>query len=150
MLLADAGRGQFTAAIEVQEQRRLILSFLQHMAVQRLCKNPFEEEEVVGITNYLDIGLQVSFSFASSLQLSDVLSFRAIIAFQSKHCLRAFEVCFTESMRLQVVTNLARGHKGVDTAGSAVRDPSTADLRLGAAWQVSATALLLAPADKLS
>lgn len=53
-----AGRGQFTAAIEVQEQRRLILSFLHHMAVQRLCKNPLEDEEVVGITNYLDIGLQ--------------------------------------------------------------------------------------------
>ncbi|BDA45555.1 hypothetical protein COCOBI_07-3420 [Coccomyxa sp. Obi] len=53
------GRGQFTAAIEVQEQKRLILSFLHHMAVQRLCKNPLEDEEVVGITNYLDIGLQV-------------------------------------------------------------------------------------------
>ncbi len=55
-----AGRGQFTAAIEVQEQKRLILSFLHHMAVQRLCKNPLEDEEVVGITNYLDIGLQAS------------------------------------------------------------------------------------------
>ena len=54
-----AGRGQFTAALEVQQQRRLCMSFLHHMAVQRLCKNPFEEKEVVGITNYLDFGLQV-------------------------------------------------------------------------------------------
>ena len=54
-----AGRGQFTAALEVQQQQRLCMSFLHHMAVQRLCKNPFEEKEVVGITNYLDFGLQV-------------------------------------------------------------------------------------------
>ena len=54
-----AGRGQFTAALEVQQQRRLCMSFLHHMAVQRLCNNPFEEKEVVGITNYLDFGLQV-------------------------------------------------------------------------------------------
>ena len=54
-----AGRGQFTAALEVQDQQRLVMSFLHHMAVQRLCKNPFEDAEVAGITNYLDFGLQV-------------------------------------------------------------------------------------------
>ncbi len=54
-----AGRGQFTAALEVQESQRLVMSFLHHMALQRLCRNPFEKGEVAGITNYLDIGLQV-------------------------------------------------------------------------------------------
>ena len=53
-----AGRGAFTTALELQEQQRLVLSFMHHMAVQRLCKNPFEEENVVGITNYVNIGLQ--------------------------------------------------------------------------------------------
>lgn len=36
-----------------------MMSFLHHMALQRLCRNPFEKGEVAGITNYLDIGLQV-------------------------------------------------------------------------------------------
>ena len=57
--ICGAGHGQFTAALEVQQQERLVMSFLHHMAVQRLCKNPLEDEDVVGITNYIDIGLQV-------------------------------------------------------------------------------------------
>jgi hypothetical protein len=35
------------------------MSFLHHMALQRRCQNPFEDSQVAGITNYLDIGLQV-------------------------------------------------------------------------------------------
>ena len=54
-----AGRGQFTAVLEVQEGQRLMMSFLHHMALQRLCRNPFEKGEVAGLTNYLDVGLQV-------------------------------------------------------------------------------------------
>ena len=60
MRMAAAGRGAFTTALELQEQQRLVLSFMHHMAVQRLCKNPFEDEDVVGITNYVNIGLQAS------------------------------------------------------------------------------------------
>ena len=63
MRMAAAGRGAFTTALELQEQQRLVLSFMHHMAVQRLCKNPFEDEDVVGITNYVNIGLQVSLWF---------------------------------------------------------------------------------------
>eukprot|EP00884_Botryococcus_braunii_P000788 jgi/Botrbrau1/1070/Bobra.0076s0035.2 len=51
--------GKFTAALEVQEQRQLLISFLQHMAVQRRVRNPWEDENVVGIVNYVNIGLQV-------------------------------------------------------------------------------------------
>ena len=36
-----------------------MMSFLHHMALQRLCRNPFEKGEIAGITNYLDVGLQV-------------------------------------------------------------------------------------------
>ena len=61
-----AGRGQFTAALEVQESQRLVMSFLHHMALQRLCRNPFEKGEVAGITNYLDIGLQVTHPLSDS------------------------------------------------------------------------------------
>ena len=38
-----AGGGRFVAAIEVQEQRRLVVSFLHHLALQRRCRNYFED-----------------------------------------------------------------------------------------------------------
>ena len=57
--LLGAGRGQFTAALEVVEAERLVMSFLHHMALQRQCRNPFEKGDIAGITNYLDVGLQV-------------------------------------------------------------------------------------------
>ena len=53
-----AGKGTFTAAVEVQEQQRLVVSFLHHQPVQRLSHNPLERQDVVGVTNYLDVGLQ--------------------------------------------------------------------------------------------
>ncbi|DBA96333.1 hypothetical protein WJX82_004926 [Trebouxia sp. C0006] len=53
------GKGTFTAAVEVQGQKQLVVSFLHHQAVQRLSHNPLEHQDVVGVTNYLDVGLQV-------------------------------------------------------------------------------------------
>ena len=47
-------------AAEVQNQQRLVMSFMNHMAVQRQCRNFMEDTHVVGITNYLDIGMQVA------------------------------------------------------------------------------------------
>jgi hypothetical protein len=57
--MCDAGKGTFTAAVEVQGQKQLVVSFLHHQAVQRLSHNPLEHQDVVGVTNYLDVGLQV-------------------------------------------------------------------------------------------
>lgn len=54
-----AGRGTFTAAVEVQEQRQMVVSFLYHMAVQRNVRNPFESRDAAAIVNYVDVGLQV-------------------------------------------------------------------------------------------
>ena len=45
--------------MEVQGQKQLVVSFLHHQAVQRLSHNPLEHQDVVGVTNYLDVGLQV-------------------------------------------------------------------------------------------
>ena len=58
--VGETGGGAFTTVVELKEQRILVVSLLHHMAVQRLCHNPFEEEGVIGIANYLDIGLQAS------------------------------------------------------------------------------------------
>lgn len=63
LLLNIAGRGRFTTALELKEASQLTLSLLYHMAAQRLVKNPLEEENIMGITNYLDLGLQVSSHF---------------------------------------------------------------------------------------
>ena len=86
-----AGRGAFTTALELKEQQRLVLSFYYHMArparmlrgathalhgihrcaacfaqaAQRLCRNPLEDESVVGITNYINIGLQARVRLAA-------------------------------------------------------------------------------------
>lgn len=43
------------------------MSFLHHMALQRLCRNPFEKGQVAGITNYLDVGLQVTVASMQSM-----------------------------------------------------------------------------------
>lgn len=59
-MVVPAGRSNFATAVEIREQRQLTVSLLYHMAVQRLCRNPLEEDNVVGITNYMDLGLQVS------------------------------------------------------------------------------------------
>lgn len=58
--LLVVGKGTFTAAVEVQEQQHLVVSFLHHQPVQRLSHNPLERQDVVGVTNYLDVGLQAS------------------------------------------------------------------------------------------
>lgn len=39
------------------------MSILHHMAVQRRCWNPREDNDIVGITNYIDFGLQVCSSY---------------------------------------------------------------------------------------
>ncbi|RMZ56210.1 hypothetical protein APUTEX25_002400 [Auxenochlorella protothecoides] len=57
--------GRFTAALELVEERQLSVAFLYHMALQRNVHNPFEGSgemrrgDVVGITNYVDIGFQM-------------------------------------------------------------------------------------------
>lgn len=52
-------RGVFSTSIEVRPKNKVALSFLHHMAVQRNVRNPFEKADVVGITNYIDIGFQM-------------------------------------------------------------------------------------------
>lgn len=58
---APPGRAAaFTSILEVTRGGDLVLSFVQHMAVRRRVKNPFEEGTVVGITNYIDLGLRLA------------------------------------------------------------------------------------------
>jgi len=56
----NSKKGGFTAIIELRNnQQHIALSFLHHIAMQRAVKNPLEKGDVVGITNYLDVGLEM-------------------------------------------------------------------------------------------
>ncbi|TVU20210.1 hypothetical protein EJB05_36409 [Eragrostis curvula] len=50
----------FIFALELARNTQLTASFYQHLVVQRRVKNPFEDDEVVGITNYIDFGLELA------------------------------------------------------------------------------------------
>ncbi|GJN15307.1 hypothetical protein PR202_gb02207 [Eleusine coracana subsp. coracana] len=50
----------FIFALELARNTQLTASFYQHLVVQRRIKNPFEADQVVGITNYIDFGLELA------------------------------------------------------------------------------------------
>uniref|UniRef100_A0A452ZZX5 Uncharacterized protein n=1 Tax=Aegilops tauschii subsp. strangulata TaxID=200361 RepID=A0A452ZZX5_AEGTS len=50
----------FNFSLELARNTQLIASFYQHLVVQRRIKNPFEDDQVVGITNYIDLGLELA------------------------------------------------------------------------------------------
>ncbi|XP_051114417.1 uncharacterized protein LOC127240041 isoform X2 [Andrographis paniculata] len=52
----------FTFGLELARNSQFIASFYQHVVVQRRVKNPLEENEVVGITNYIDFGFELQTS----------------------------------------------------------------------------------------
>jgi hypothetical protein len=54
-----SGKGAFTAAMEVRPGGEMAVSFLHHMAMQRNVRNPLEARDVVGITNYVDVGFEL-------------------------------------------------------------------------------------------
>ncbi|XP_027101843.2 uncharacterized protein LOC113751055 [Coffea eugenioides] len=49
----------FNFGLELAKNSQFIASFYQHVVVQRRVKNPLEEDEVVGITNYIDFGFEL-------------------------------------------------------------------------------------------
>lgn len=49
----------FNFGLELAKSSQFIASFYQHVVVQRRVKNPLEENEIVGITNYIDFGFEL-------------------------------------------------------------------------------------------
>ncbi|KAF8726782.1 hypothetical protein HU200_019257 [Digitaria exilis] len=49
----------FIFSLELARSTQLTASFYQHLVVQRRVKNPLEDDQVVGITNYIDFGLEL-------------------------------------------------------------------------------------------
>ncbi|KAH7850920.1 hypothetical protein Vadar_004640 [Vaccinium darrowii] len=56
----------FNFGLELARSSQFIASFYQHVVVQRRVKNPLEEKEVVGITNYIDFGFELQTRFDDS------------------------------------------------------------------------------------
>ncbi|XP_020554743.1 uncharacterized protein LOC105177133 isoform X2 [Sesamum indicum] len=52
----------FNFGLELAKNSQFIASFYQHVVVQRRVKNPLEEDEIVGITNYIDFGFELQTS----------------------------------------------------------------------------------------
>ncbi|KAL4205012.1 hypothetical protein AMTRI_Chr01g112610 [Amborella trichopoda] len=50
----------YNFGLELVGGTKLISSFYQHVVVQRRVKNPLEESEIVGITNYIDFGFELT------------------------------------------------------------------------------------------
>lgn len=50
----------FIFSLELARSTQLVASFYQHLVVQRRVKNPFEDDQIVGITNYIDFGLELA------------------------------------------------------------------------------------------
>ncbi|XP_011047315.1 PREDICTED: uncharacterized protein LOC105141704 [Populus euphratica] len=49
----------FNFSLELAKTSQFVASFYQHVVVQRRVKNPLEENEIVGITNYIDFGFEL-------------------------------------------------------------------------------------------
>lgn len=49
----------FNFGLELANSSQFVASFYQHVVVQRKVQNPFEESEIIGITNYLDFGFEL-------------------------------------------------------------------------------------------
>ncbi|WIA23567.1 hypothetical protein OEZ85_000289 [Tetradesmus obliquus] len=102
-----AGQHSFTASMEMQEGQNFIISFFQHMAAVRQVFNPLEKDDVIGITNYIDVGIQLHVPLAAAATAAAV---------DGKG---------------------AAGATPFSSSSSSSGDDALAGLRLAASWQVN-------------
>ncbi|KAK4417768.1 hypothetical protein Salat_2189500 [Sesamum alatum] len=62
----------FNFGLELAKNSQFIASFYQHMVVQRRVKNPLEEDEIVGITNYVDFGFELQTSVDDDMSSNNI------------------------------------------------------------------------------
>ncbi|KFK33712.1 hypothetical protein AALP_AA5G050400 [Arabis alpina] len=73
----------FNFGLELARSSQFIASFYQHVVVQRRVKNPFEENEVVGITNYIDLGFELQTRVDDSPKAPDSSSLQMAASWQA-------------------------------------------------------------------
>ncbi|XP_057769376.1 uncharacterized protein LOC130989407 isoform X2 [Salvia miltiorrhiza] len=62
----------FNFGLELAKNSQFIASFYQHVVVQRRVKNPLEQNEVVGITNYIDFGFELQTRVDDAQQANNI------------------------------------------------------------------------------
>ena len=78
-----AGDQTFSVLAEIERGAVLRLSVYQHYALVRRVYNLFEDDDVVGITNYFDFGVTVESSLAEPVTPGQELSsLAAVVAWQ--------------------------------------------------------------------
>uniref|UniRef100_A0A804QQH7 Uncharacterized protein n=1 Tax=Zea mays TaxID=4577 RepID=A0A804QQH7_MAIZE len=73
----------FIFSLELARSTQLTASFYQHLVVQRRVKNPFEDDQVVGITNYIDFGLELAAKVDKDKVSGDGNSFQLAASWQA-------------------------------------------------------------------
>ncbi|XP_010924254.2 uncharacterized protein [Elaeis guineensis] len=75
----------FNFSLELARSSQLTASFYQHAVVQRRVTNPFEENQIVGITNYIDFGFELvtRINGDKSLESVDESSFQLAASWQA-------------------------------------------------------------------
>ncbi|OAY80122.1 hypothetical protein ACMD2_16126 [Ananas comosus] len=75
----------FNFGLELDKTSQLIASFYQHVVVQRRVNNPFEDHQIVGITNYIDFGFELTTRIDGdkSLGSADDSSFQLAASWQA-------------------------------------------------------------------
>lgn len=68
---AAAADSDFSATVEVEGGRTLRLAVYQHLALVRRVYNLFEDDDVVGISNYVDLGVVMTSPLARGLPAKD-------------------------------------------------------------------------------
>ncbi|GIL82275.1 hypothetical protein Vretimale_7241 [Volvox reticuliferus] len=143
----------FTASVEVKEGGALTFSFFQHVAATRQVVNPFEEDEVVGITNYLDIGLQLTTAMSPTNAGGDIGDIPNLIRPSRPATSTASCTSGSNSISPTAPGTTAAGSKACLVPGSSSRDvdlasnsttarPATIDLAVS--WQINKNWLLKA------
>ncbi|PKA66584.1 hypothetical protein AXF42_Ash003238 [Apostasia shenzhenica] len=75
----------FNFSLELVKNSKLVASFYQHVVVQRRVNNPFEENQVVGITNYIEFGFELTTNIDGGISVgsTDESSFQIAASWQA-------------------------------------------------------------------
>uniref|UniRef100_A0A0E0HIX5 Uncharacterized protein n=1 Tax=Oryza nivara TaxID=4536 RepID=A0A0E0HIX5_ORYNI len=150
----------FIFSLELARSTEFIASFYQHMVVQRRVKNPFEDDQIVGITNYIDFGLELAtridkdkpsesannslFQFAASWQANKNFLFKGKLGPSKSSVALAFKSWWRPSFTFSV-TAVNDHLKGTRSYGFGIR---VEDLRQPSYQRADPNYVMLTPSKE--
>ncbi|GAQ80135.1 hypothetical protein KFL_000470090 [Klebsormidium nitens] len=128
------GRGplqpSFDFVLELVQGSKFIASYYHHLVVQRKVKNPLEDSDVEGITNYVDVGLEIehmlddpgtdsvsNLQLGASWQVNKNVLLKAKVGALSSAAVVAFKSWWQPSVTFAVTGNLDHGSKQAKVGG---------------------------------